>query len=87
MDFLESVRQPPGMPNLQTNANVSGEFVMRVGIPHTSGKLAFHAFKEGYAAMVSAGAFWDPGRENSASLRLQISRSWTLHSTAQVLPP
>jgi hypothetical protein len=60
MDFLESVRQPPGMPNLQTNANVSGEFVMRVGIPHTSGKLAFHAFKEGYAAMVSAGAFWDP---------------------------
>jgi hypothetical protein len=56
MDFLESVRQLPGMPNLQTNANVSGEFVMRVGIPHTSGKLAFHAFNEGYAAMMICSA-------------------------------
>jgi hypothetical protein len=59
MDFLVSDRQSPGMPNLQTNANLSGEFIMRVGIPHTSGKLAFHAFTQGYAAMVSAGAFWD----------------------------
>ncbi|MGF6727607.1 hypothetical protein P3T43_006999 [Paraburkholderia sp. GAS41] len=55
MDFQASDRQPPGMPNLQTNANMSGEFVMRVGIPHTSGKLAFHAFNHGYAAMVTVG--------------------------------
>jgi hypothetical protein len=60
MNFLEPVRQPAaGMPMLQTNAHVSGEFVMRVGIPHTSGKLAFHAFNNDYAAMVSAGAFWN----------------------------
>jgi hypothetical protein len=32
---------------------------MRVGIPHKSGKLAAHAFNEGYPAMVSANAFWN----------------------------
>lgn len=34
-------------------------FLMRVGIPHAGGRLAFHAFNEGYAAMVSASAFWN----------------------------
>ena len=64
MNFLEPVRQHASdMPMLQTNAHVSGEFVMRVGIPHTSGKLAFHAFNNDYAAMVSAGAFWNPKQE------------------------
>ncbi|MBY0365365.1 hypothetical protein CDN99_15705 [Roseateles aquatilis] len=33
-------------------------FVMRVGIPHRGGSLAFHAFNEEYPAMVSASAFW-----------------------------
>jgi hypothetical protein len=63
MDFLEPVRQPTDMPMLQTNAHVSDEFVMRVGIPHTGGKLAFHAFNQDYPAMVSAGAFWNPKQE------------------------
>lgn len=41
------------------NANLPDEMVMRVGIPHRSGRLAFHAFQEGYKVMVSASAFWD----------------------------
>lgn len=41
------------------NAHLPDEMVMRVGIPHRSGRLAFHAFQEGYPAMVSASAFWD----------------------------
>lgn len=35
-----------------------GEIVTRVGIPHSGGRLAFHAFEQGYPAMVSANAFW-----------------------------
>jgi hypothetical protein len=47
-----------GMPVGQVNAHLEPGLVMRVGIPHRGGKLAFHAFQEGYAAMVSANAFW-----------------------------
>lgn len=48
------------MPSGQFNAHLSDELVMRVGLPQRSGKLAFHAFNEGYAALVSANAFWNP---------------------------
>lgn len=41
------------------NAHLPDEMVMRVGIPHRSGRLAFHAFQEGYPVMVSSSAFWD----------------------------
>ena len=47
----------------QTNATLSDEVVMRVGIPQRGGKLAFHAFEQGYPAMVSANAFWDKSKE------------------------
>lgn len=47
------------LPTRQKNAHVPDEFVMRVGIPHSGGRLAAHAFNEGYAAMVSASAFWN----------------------------
>jgi hypothetical protein len=56
----------PALPVCQSNANVDDGLLIRVGIPHRGGKLAFHAFNEGYAAMVSASAFWNPktGRFN-----------------------
>lgn len=47
------------LPTGQTNANLPDEFMMRVGIPHNGGRLAVHAVKEGFPAMVSAAAFWD----------------------------
>jgi hypothetical protein len=34
--------------------------MVRIGIPHRGGRLAFHAFNHGYPAMVSASAFWSP---------------------------
>jgi len=46
------------MPMDQRNAYLKDELVMRVGIPHKGGHLAFHAFQESYSAMVSASAFW-----------------------------
>lgn len=51
----------PTMPSRLLNAALSGEndITVRVGIPHRSGRLAFHAFSRGYAAMVSASAFWN----------------------------
>ena len=52
-----------GMPVLQTNAHLGDSLVVRAGIPHRGGKLALHAFNEGYAAMVSANAFWNPVRQ------------------------
>ena len=52
---LELGRLPTG----QHNAFLDDELVMRVGIPHRGGKLAFHAFNEGYPVMVSANAFLD----------------------------
>lgn len=33
--------------------------IIRVGLPHRGGKLAFHAFNREYRAMVSANAFWN----------------------------
>ncbi len=33
--------------------------IVRVGLPHRGGKLAFHAFNHGYCVMVSANAFWN----------------------------
>ena len=53
-------QQAPGLPSGLVNAPFEqvGKFLMRVGIPHRGGRLAFHAFNEGYAAMVSASAFW-----------------------------
>lgn len=47
------------LPKRQKNANLPDEFVMRVGIPHSGGRLAAHAFNEGFPAMVSASAFWN----------------------------
>ncbi len=52
----------PGLPRGQSNAHVPEGLMMRVGIPHRSGKLAFHAFDKGYPVMVSANAFWDSKR-------------------------
>jgi hypothetical protein len=34
--------------------------IIRVGLPHRGGRLAFHAFNREYPAMVSASAFWNP---------------------------
>lgn len=47
------------LPTAQCNAVLDDKLTMRVGIPHRGGKLAFHAFNEGYPVMVSANAFWD----------------------------
>lgn len=47
-----------GMPVRQVNAVLDDEMVMRVGVPHKGGKLAFHAFEHSYPVMVSANAFW-----------------------------
>ena len=47
------------LPTRQRNANLHDDFVMRVGIPHSGGRLAAHAFNENYKAMVSASAFWN----------------------------
>lgn len=48
-----------GMPAQQLNAHPGDELVMRIGIPHRGGRLAFHAFQNEYPAMVSASAFWN----------------------------
>ncbi|WP_246391894.1 hypothetical protein [Paraburkholderia youngii] len=56
--YLEAAE--PGMPVHQRNAHVDEGLLVRVGIPHSGGRLAYHAFNEGYAGMVSASAFWDP---------------------------
>jgi len=49
------------MPVGQTNAafQPAAGLMMRVGVPHRSGRLAFHAFSCEYPVMVSASAFWD----------------------------
>jgi len=46
------------MPVGQVNAHLSEEFIMRIGVPHRSGSLAYHAFEKDYKVMVSAAAFW-----------------------------
>ncbi|MCS6428058.1 deazapurine DNA modification protein DpdA family protein [Burkholderia thailandensis] len=48
------------MPVDQRNARPAPGLVMRVGLPHRGGKLAFHAFNNDYPVMVSANAFWNP---------------------------
>lgn len=48
------------VPMGQINAHVQDGLLMRIGIPQRSGKLAAHAFNQGYSAMVSANAFWNP---------------------------
>ena len=55
-----------GMPIEQRNACLDDEMVMRVGIPHKGGRLAFHAFNEGFPVMVSANAFWNVEKERFA---------------------
>lgn len=50
------------LPVGQVNAHLSEELVMRVGIPHKGGSLAFHAFNQEYPCMVSANAFWSHQR-------------------------
>ena len=47
------------MPTAQINAHLDESLTMRVGVPHSGGKLAFHAFNEGFKVMVSASAFWN----------------------------
>lgn len=51
------------MPVGQVNATLPDEFVMRVGVPHSSGRLAFHAFESGYPCMVSSSAFWNRAKQ------------------------
>ncbi|CAD6556704.1 hypothetical protein LMG28727_06174 [Paraburkholderia kirstenboschensis] len=63
----------PGMPVLQKNAHVDDGLLVRVGIPHSGGRLAFHAFNEGYPAMVSASALW-----NRKTGRFRIPRATDL---------
>ena len=48
-----------GLPRNQANAHLGEGLVMRIGVPHRGGKLAFHAFENEYPVMVSANAFWD----------------------------
>ncbi|MBI5792671.1 MAG: hypothetical protein HZA63_14475 [Rhodocyclales bacterium] len=60
------------MPEHQTNApfQPSNGLMMRVGVPHRGGRLAFHAFNNEYPVMVSASAFWD-----RASGRFKVPRA------------
>lgn len=59
MSQLQTLSFAAGMPVGQVNAVLESSLIMRVGIPQKGGRLAFHAFNEGYPAMVSANAFWD----------------------------
>lgn len=60
MNLVKELLGPVGvMPRDQINAYLSDELTMRIGIPHKGGQLAVHAEKQGYAAMVSASAFFD----------------------------
>lgn len=55
--FQEVLGLPIGLNNAPFEP--PDTFRMRVGVPHRSGKLAFHAFEREYPVMVSANAFWD----------------------------
>lgn len=55
--FQEFLGLPMGLNNAPYE--LPDTFRMRVGVPHRSGKLAFHAFEREYPVMVSANAFWD----------------------------
>jgi len=61
------------MPISQLNAHVDEGLLIRAGIPQSGGKLAFHAFDEGFAGMVSASAFW-----NSKTGRFRIPKATDL---------
>lgn len=61
---MPKINAPAQLPRDQLNAHLADEMVMRVGIPHTGGRLAFHAFNEEFPAMVSANAFWRPGSQS-----------------------
>jgi len=50
------------LPQHQTNALVADTLTMRIGVPHTGGKLAFNAFNRNYPVMVSASAFWNAAK-------------------------
>lgn len=59
-----TLKEVLGLPIGLSNApyELPDTFRMRVGVPHRSGKLAFHAFEREYPVMVSANAFWDRER-------------------------
>lgn len=60
MNLMGKILGPVGvMPSNQLNAILPDDLVMRVGVPHRGGELALHAHSKGYAAMVSANAFFD----------------------------
>lgn len=56
---MQQIHSSHSLPCNQVNAHLSETLEVRVGIPQKAGKLAFHAFNEGYKAMVSANAFWN----------------------------
>lgn len=60
----------------QRNARLTDDLLVRTGIPHRSGKLAFHAFDQGYATMVSAQAFW-----NAKQRRFAVPQATDLSET------
>ena len=49
----------PGLPIGLTNSAPLSAQVMRLGVPHRSGRLAYHAFNTSTPSMVSASAFWN----------------------------
>lgn len=71
---MSEIVNEPGMPVGQLNANLEEEMVMRVGIPHSGGRLSLHAFEEDFPVMVSASAFW-----NSEKQCFRIPEATNLH--------
>lgn len=62
MSGYERSRPNECLPIGQVNAHLGDELMVRVGVPHKSGSLAFHAFNQDYPAMVSASAFWNASK-------------------------
>ena len=58
------------MPMWQLNAHVDDGLLIRGGIPHSGGKLAFHAFERGFAGMVSRRLSGTRRRDASVFLKL-----------------
>ena len=54
----------PGLPVGLTNSAPLSSQVMRLGVPHRSGRLAFHAFNTTTPSMVSASAFWNSSKRD-----------------------
>ncbi len=63
MSGYERSRPNECLPMGQVNAQLGDELMVRVGVPHKSGSLAFHAFNQDYPVMVSASAFWNASRQ------------------------